>query len=141
MDWQDLPTKKNCFTVRNAVMKDLDKRKIVRYFSANTKIVVTQKCVTEKGTYYRTEAAKDHGLNWAFEASAFGLPDEIAPSVLSSKSNSLDSISNHTITKSVRRTKKPTKKQKVIQKAAIPKDGEEQQREGWLSRIFHRRKK
>ena len=79
--WQDLPKPLNCFTIRSATMVNLNNGKIVRHYSANTKIVVVQKCVTPNGTYYRTNEAAHHYLNYAFRASAFGLPDEKAPSV------------------------------------------------------------
>lgn len=140
MDWQDLPSRKNCFTVRNAVMRDLDKNKIVRYYSANTKIAVVQKCVTEKETYYRTESAKDHGLNWAFEASAFGLPNEAAP-----PAPDLDSLN----------TQQPTnisprldEKQTVYVAPTPPEGGEEEvevsetkeKKPSFLRRIFRRKK-
>lgn len=77
--WTDLPKPKNVFTVRNAVMRNLNTGEIVQHYSANTKIVVVQKCVTPDVTYYRTESARHHFLNYAFEASAFGLPNEEAP--------------------------------------------------------------
>ena len=81
MKWKDLPKEQGYFTKRSAVMVDLDKNKIVQYYSANTKIVVVQKCVTPEKTYYRTRPAAEKGLNWVFEASVFGLPNEKAPSV------------------------------------------------------------
>ena len=86
--WQDLPEPISCFTIRNACMKNLNTGEIIQYYSANTKIMVVQKCVTPKGTYYRTESAKHNFLNFAFEASAFGLPNEFAPSA-----PSIDSLS------------------------------------------------
>ena len=79
LTWTDLPSRLSLFTRRNATMIDLDTGKNVQYYSANTKIVVVQKCVTPEKTYYRTEQAKLKSLNLAFEASAFGLPDETAP--------------------------------------------------------------
>ncbi len=79
--WEDLPKPMNCFTVRNATMRNLNTGEVVQHYSANTKIAVVQKCVTPVATYYRTESAKHHYLNFAFEASAFGLPNELAPSV------------------------------------------------------------
>lgn len=76
--WQDLPKPLNCFTIRSAVLRNLNTGEIIQHYSANTKIVVVQKCVTESGTYYRTASAEHHYLNFAFEASALGLPNEIA---------------------------------------------------------------
>lgn len=78
-EWKDLQGKMNCFTVRNATMFDLNTKKPVRCYSANTRITIVQKCVTGKSTLYRTGYAKENGLDWAFEASAFGLPNDIAP--------------------------------------------------------------
>lgn len=88
--WEDLPKPMNCFTARNATMRDLNTNKIIQHYSANTKIVVVQKCVTPVATYYRTESAKLNRLNYAFEASAFGLPNESAPLEHSLLSNSLN---------------------------------------------------
>ena len=80
--WEDLPKPINGFTTRNTVMMNLNNGKVVQYYGSNTKIVLAQKCVTEVGTYYRTESAAYNNLNWAFEAAAFGLPNEIlAPPV------------------------------------------------------------
>lgn len=79
-EWKDLPKPINCFTVRSATMVNLNNGRIVQHYSANTKIVVTQKCVTPEKTYYRTRSAAHHYLNYAFEASAFGLPNEKASS-------------------------------------------------------------
>lgn len=132
--WQDLPKRQNCFTTRSAMMMDLDKRTVAQHYSANTKIVVVQKCVIPEGTYYRTETAKLKGLNWAFKASALGLPDEKAPSA-HPKPNSHHGLSR----KSGSRTSIPTrKKQKSVQKVASPKDGEGRQYGSWLKRLFRR---
>ena len=79
--WEDLPNKKTVFTVRSAAMKNLNTGQIVQNYSANTRIDVVQKCVTDDNTYYRTWSAAYNNLNWAFEASVFGLPNESAPSV------------------------------------------------------------
>ena len=133
--WEDLPKPLNCFTVRSATMVNLNTGKIVSNYAANTKIVVVQKCITENGTYYRTNEAAHHYLNYAFRASAFGLPDEKAPSVHSPKSRSLGT--HHTNTKPVLR--KPVKKQTSVQKTATPKDGEEKRSGSWLKRLFRRK--
>lgn len=134
--WQDLPRRQSCFTTRSAVMMDLDKKIIIQYYSANTKIVVVQKCVIPEGTFYRTETAKLKSLNWAFKASALGLPDEKAPSA---HPNTLDSQYGKT-RKPVSRTPRPVvKKQKVAQKATSPKDGEVRSRGSWLKRLFRRK--
>lgn len=95
-EWQDLPKRLNCFTVRNATMIDLDTKEVIRYYSANTKISVVQKCVTPEGTYYRTAESALHGLDHAFKGTAFGLPDEEAPSAPSKlSSNKLKSAISH----------------------------------------------
>ena len=78
-EWIDLPERKNCFTTRNAVLYDMDSDEIIQYYSANTKIVVVQGCATDRGTFYRTESAVKADKNFAFEATALGLPTEIAP--------------------------------------------------------------
>ena len=136
-EWKDLSKPLNCFTVRNATMINLNTDKIVRYYSANTKIVVVQKCVTPEGTYYRTYEACHNCLNFAFKASAFGLPNEKAPSAPLSESCSLKNTK--TQIKPVTRTPSPAEKQKVIQKVVTPKDGGEEHHVGWLRRIFRRK--
>ena len=133
--WEDLPEKKNCFTVRNAVMVNLNNGKIIRHYAPNTKIVVVQKCVTPDKTYYRTYEAFHHYLNYAFEASAFGLPNEVAPSAPSAKSNS---SSIHSNLSPVSRTPKPAKKQTSTQKVVHSKDGEGGRLRNWLSKVFRR---
>ena len=134
-NWVDLPKPLNCFTVMNTAMINLNTGKAVYHYSTNTKIVVVQKCVTPECTYYRTSEAAHHYLNYAFKASAFGLPNEVAPSAPSSKPNSY----HHSNTKSVKRTPSPTKKQKSIQKTAGSKGGERKQSWSWLKRIFRRK--
>lgn len=130
--WKDLEKPMNCFTVRNAAMKNLDTGKNVQYYSANTKIMVTQKCVTSNGAYYRTDSARAHSLNYAFEASAFGLPNEHAPSAhpnISQNNNPVPEI----------RTLLPAKKQKLVQEVASPKDGGARRPKGWLAKLLRRK--
>lgn len=93
-NWIDLPERKSCFTTRNAVLYDMDSDEIIQYYSANTKIVVVQGCTTDRGTFYRTESAVKANVNFAFEASALGLPNEIAPPCSSLSSNTLDSVAS-----------------------------------------------
>lgn len=129
--WTDLPKPTNCFTARNTMMFDLNSLEVIRHYSANTKIVVVQKCVTEKGTFYRTESAKNRGLDWAFKASALGMPNEKAPSVPSfSPSNDSAPADSH--------TKAGVQKQTTEQEVALPKDGEVRQRKGWFDKLFRR---
>ena len=134
--WKDLPKPLNCFTIRSARMVNLNTGRIVSNYAANTKIVVVQKCVTPNITYYRTQEAAHHFLNYAFEAAAFGLPNEKAPSA-PSRSKSLRK--NTANSKSATRTSKPTKKTKTNPKVELPKGGEEVRKEGWFSRLFRRK--
>lgn len=138
-NWVDLPKPLNCFTVRSATMVNLNNGKIVNNYSANTKIVVVQKCVTEKGTYYRTREAAYNYLNYAFRASAFGLPDEKAPSAPSSKPNSLEKKSHPLKLKTTTRAQSSKKKQTSSKTTVSPKDGEEKQHKSWFSRLFRRK--
>lgn len=115
-NWEDLPKPLNCFTVRNATMINLNTKKIIQHYSANTKIVVVQKCVTEKGTYYRTDSARHHYLNYAFEATALGLPNEVAPSV-PDNTPKINSNAHRSSSAPVIR------KQKTLKKTEPPKDG------------------
>ena len=134
--WQDLPEKKNCFTVRNATMINLNTGKVISYYSANTKIVVVQKCVTPEKTYYRTADAAYHYLNYAFEASAFGLPNEKAPSAPSPTPRTLGKSAFKS--KPDSRTSVPAKKQTSNQEAATPKGGEGEQHVSWLKKLLRR---
>lgn len=94
--WEDLPERKNLFTVKNTVMINLNTGKTVQHYATNTKIVVVQKCVTPDKTYYRTQDAAHNYLNYAFEAEAFGLPNEKAPSAPSKlSSNKSKSVISH----------------------------------------------
>ena len=130
--WEDYPSPKNLFTKRNATMKDLETNKIIQYYSANTKIVIVQKAQVNDQTFLRTASARDHDLDWAFEAAAFGLPNDVAPPVHVPSY----SLNSHT-----------TKKQKPdeIQNPEPPKGGEEAKakkkpRFGLFSKLFGKRK-
>lgn len=131
--WKDLPEKKNCFTVRSARMVNLNTGKILHNYAANTKIVVVQKCITPNKTYYRTAEAAHNNLNYAFEAAAFGLPNEKAPSVPSKM------LSSNTHSQMNERKPSSEKKQKVNQKVILPNDGEVRRPMGWLKRLFRRK--
>ena len=120
LKWEDLPKKKSLFTVRNAVMTDLSTGKIVQHYSANTKIEVIQKCSTLNKTFYRTQSAAKQDLNWAFEASAFGLPNEHAPVAP-------DYSLKNTRTTQVRPLP-VTEKQTSVQQVILPETGEARRR-------------
>lgn len=131
--WEDLPKRENYFTVKNTVMINLNTGKAVQHYTTNTKIAVVQKCVTPDKTYYRTQDAAHHFLNYAFEAEAFGLPNE-APSAPCPKP---EKVGKSTLkTPPVSRTSKPAKKQTSVQNAKAPKGGEEKRRFGWLKKLF-----
>jgi hypothetical protein len=136
--WEDLPARKNCFTVRSAALYDLSKNHVVRYYLANTKIQVVQKTTANGVTFYRTETAAHNGLDWAFRASAFGLPDDYAPSAHPKKK--IDSLSHSVISLTPKSaTSTSVKKQTVNPKAEAPKDGEGNRRIGWLKKLFRRK--
>lgn len=127
--WKDLEKPINAFTVRSATMRNLNTGKVVQYYAANTKIVLVQKCITKTGTYYRTGEAAHHYLNYAFEASAFGLPNEIAslePSL--PLSNTQLSGSRH-VPKVIKQT---SRKQKAKDKSEGHKPHK------WLDKLFRR---
>lgn len=130
-EWEDLPKSLNCFTIRNAAMMNLDNNKVIQHYSANTRITVVQKCMNEKGTFYRTNSAKQNGLNYAFEASAFGLPNEKTPPVPSTpflKTHELESRTHH-----------PVQNKKKSPTVVLPKGGEVRRHGGWLGKIFRRK--
>lgn len=135
-DWEDLPERINAFTVKNTILVNLNTGKTVRHYCTNTRITLVQKCVTPEKTYYRTADAAYHYLNYAFEASAFGLPDEKASPAPSLAPSSLRRLST---TEPASRTKQPVKKQKSIQNPVAPK-GEEGLRKIPLWRRIFRRK-
>lgn len=127
--WENLPKKTTMFTVRNATLRNLNTGEIVQHYSSNTRIDIVQKCVTEKNTYYRTQSAEHHNLNWAFEASAFGLPNEKAPSApVNSLKVKPNSVPLHTTP--------GTKKQKSTKKSSTPQDGGAMEIISWLKKIF-----
>lgn len=132
-EWQDLPERKNYFTVKNTAMINLNTGKTVRQYCTNTKIAVVQKCVTPTKTYYRTQDAEHNYLNYAFEAEAFGLPNEKAPSAPANEPKS-----SFNTDKPVTRTHKPGKKQTSTQQIVLPKDGEARRPKNWLKRLFRR---
>lgn len=133
--WKDLPKDLNCFTVRNSTMRNLNTGEIIQYYSANTKIVVVQKCITEKGTYYRTRPAEHQNLNWAFEASALGLPNEKAPSA--HLTNSIPySLGKK---KLASRTPSPEKKQTRSPKPKVAKDGEPSKKPSLWKKLFRKK--
>lgn len=100
-------------------MRNLDNGKIMQYYLANTRIDVVQKCITEDNTYYRTQSAVLNNLNWAFEASAFGLPNESAPSAPTFFTPPNNSQSRQKASRGPSVTK-----QKASKTPALPKDGE-----------------
>ena len=132
--WKDLPERKNLFTVKNTTMINLNTGKAVRHYCTNTKIAVVQNCVTPGKTYYRTSDAAHNYLNYAFEAEAFGLPNEIAPSV-----RSLEPKSSLKSDIPAARTHQPVKKQTSTQQVVLPKDGEARHKISWIRRIFRRK--
>ena len=136
-DWQDLPKRMNCFTVRSAVMLDLDTGKIIRHYSANTKIAVVQKYVTPDCTYYRTAEASENSLNYAFKASAFGMPDEPAPSAPTRKV-----VPNNPKKYSTRLGSNPKslspKENKKATKETSSKGGEKKSSISWLKKLFRK---
>lgn len=136
-NWEDLPERRNLFTVKNTAMINLNTGKTVQRYSANTKIAVVQKCNSQGKTYYRTFDATYHNLNYAFEAEAFGLPNEKAPSAPSTKSNTSESSFlkkktdvSHTVN---------VKKQKASKKVASSKDGGKRRPMRWLKKLFRRK--
>lgn len=132
-EWKDLPERENYFTVKNTAMVNLNTGKSVRQYCTNTKIAVVQKCVTPDKTYYRTYEAAHHNLNYAFEAEAFGLPNEKAPLAPS------DSISLITHTKPVTRPTKPAIKHTAVQNASLPKNGGGGRLKKWIRKILRRK--
>lgn len=126
-NWVQLEKPISVFTVRNTTMRNLNTGDIVQHYAANTKLMMYEKCVTEVGTYYRTLSAAHHYLNYAFEASALGLPNEFAPSAPTT------AFSHKTPS---RRT--PSKKQKDTPKAKAPNDGGEPKLSFW-KKLFRKK--
>ena len=135
--WEDLPERLNCFTVKNTAMINLNTGKPVRHYSTNTKINLVQKCITPEKTYYRTADAEHNYLNYAFEAEAFGLPNEKAPSAPSEKPNSLGTQTINST--SGIRTLSQIKKQTPRSKNAPSKGGEKMRFWGKMKVFFGRK--
>lgn len=124
LSWQDLPKRQHLFTVRNAAMMNLDTKKIIQHYSANTRIDVIQKAQHGEITYYRTASAAEKGLNWAFEASAFGLPNErapLAPTGFSKRSNnSTKDLATPSLEKQTNTQKaQPAKSGELVEKRSL----------------------
>lgn len=131
-EWKDLPEPLNCFTTRNATLLNLNNGKIIQHYSANTKIVVVQKCVAPEKTYYRTRDAVHHHLNYAFEASAFGLPNEKA----SSAPSSTPKIKPN---KPASPTIQPAKNKQEAEEVVSPKDEGARHGRGWWGKFLRRK--
>lgn len=129
--WENLPKKKTVFTVRNATLRNLNTGEIIQHYSSNTRIDIVQKCVTEKATYYRTQSAEHNNLNWAFEASAFGLPNELAP-----LAPCFASPSKKKLSKPVHNTPKEKQTSHKNKAAVSPKNGVDKRHLGWIKRLF-----
>lgn len=130
--WEDLPKVMNLFTVKDAVMVDLDTCNVIRRYCANTKIAVVQKCIIDGITYFRTQSAVKHNLNYAFEADSFGLETTIKKAPSAPREKDLK-------TPTGKRISKPVKKQKSFQKATCPKDGGGRGLKNLVKRIFRRK--
>lgn len=100
-------------------MVNLDTNGKIQLYSANTKINLVQEAEVDGTRYFRTETAAIQGLNWAFKASDFGLPDKVA-SLEPSKESFVDNESSSHLTHS----KTPSNK-KV---AKIPKSSESEEK-------------
>lgn len=124
-EWEDLPKPLNVFTARSTFTRDLNSKKLIQCYSSNTRLTIVQKCVTPGVTYYRTGFAARNGLDWAFEASAFGLPNEVAP--LAQKS-----LKTHSCTSGVAAPKQNTNSSKTVVEA---KSGEPSQSGGILGKL------
>ena len=91
--WKDLDKKQGLFTKRSTTMVALDTGAIIQHYGANTKINVDQETTVDGVRYFRTESAANNGLDWAFKASAFELPAELAS--LEPSGNTLIQKSSH----------------------------------------------
>lgn len=113
--WQDIDSV-SAFTKRNTTMRNILTKEIIQYYSANTKLTMVQKANYGGTTYYRTASARDKDLDWGFEATAFGLPNEAAPSAPSRPSRRPTSSEVNTLPQA--------EKQKNTQKVEPSNDGE-----------------
>lgn len=131
ISWVDLPKPKPLFTKRNALMVNLDDGEIIQYYSANTKIQVVQKASCKGITYYRTASAKERGLNWAFKAAAFGLPNDEAPLAPVPFSQIMIEVPGTLYTTPVM-IQKPSQKEAPLKSG----EGESPRRSSLLARLF-----
>lgn len=135
--WKDLPTRYNLFTKRSTTMINLDNGKIVRHYAANVKINMVQQTIFNGERFFRTASAKSNGLNLAIRASSFTLPSDDAPL----EPSGFSTLNSFTTTKQPRR---PSSKQKAVQKVEKPKSGEashtKAKKVGRLKRFWNRLK-
>lgn len=116
--WKDLDKKVGIFTKRNATMVDLSNGAVVQHYGANTKINVVQETTIDDAKYFRTETAAGRNLDWAFKASDFELPPELASLEPSDKplNNNFSIISNPytSLNKNSSKMPKATKSEVVV---------------------------
>lgn len=115
--WTDLPKKYALFTRRSTMMVDLRTRKVVQHYAANVKINLVQEATFEGIRFFRTNSAKERGLDWAFKASSFTLPESEFASLAPSE-HSLSDINLSTFNT-------PISKQKVSDASGKPSKSEE----------------
>lgn len=116
--WKDLEKRLGLFTVRNAAMFDLNNGSKIQYYSANTKINLVQETELDGTRYLRTESAMTQGLDWAFKASDFGLPELKVASLEPSKESFVDNnigLSTHLKHSTVPKNKKYIQKRQRTQ--------------------------
>lgn len=116
--WKDLPKHRGLFTRRSVAMLSLDNGTAIQYYSANTKINVTQEAIIDGVKYFRTESAASKGLNWAFKATSFDLPkDELAslePSKNSLSTPLVEPDSKPSANKNKPKTAEPSKSEEKV---------------------------
>lgn len=133
--WKNLPKVRGLFTKRNTVMVALDTKKAIQFYSANTKIQVTQYTLFNDSVYFRTKPAEDKDLNWAIKADSFDLPKDYLASLVPDKSPAKKA--------SPKPSANNLENKKVSKRVASPKnEGTAQaQKTSLIKRLFRRFKK
>ena len=133
--WKNLPKPQGFFTKRNTVMLTLDTKKAIQFYSANTKIQVTQYTLFNNAVFFRTRPAEEKNLNWAINADSFDLPENYVASLVPHKSPAEK-------TSPMSSANKP--RNKNVSKKEVPSESEETaqtQKDNLIKRFFKRFKK
>lgn len=138
--WKDLPKRYALFTKCNTAMVNVATGAKVMCYSENTKINVVQETTYNEVRYFRTESAKEKGLDLAIKASTFDLPPDLA-SLEPSKKPLNDKFSSYNkFSHSTKPNKKPSKTQKTPKSEEVISEERKHSILSAFKRFFRRKK-